>query len=498
MSQLELFPATDSDPAPKRNRARKTAAAARRKTAAQARPHNAPAGRPPPEAGKKQPPRSSPRAKAAGTAEATATAKRPTKARAAAKVAAEAKTGPQATAATEAQAGPQASALPAYETVALVLQGGGALGAYQAGVFQGLAEAGIMPNRLSGISIGALNTAIIAGNAPEKRVQRLIEFWETICRPNLGPAPYPFIEQSLFNLNDCIRQGMSALHALSAVVDGQNGFFRPRFPPPSFTIAGEPGQASYYDTTPLRDTLLRLCDFDRINSGEIHVSVGAVNVRTGNFRYFDNTRETLRPEHFMASGALPPAFPAVEIDGEYYWDGGMVSNTPLANILNTRPRTDTLVFQVDLWSARGRLPVNMGEVTDRMKDIQYSSRTRLITEHLRWNQHLRHMLRTVLEHVPPEARQNDPYCRLADQLSSSKRYNVLHLIYRDQPYDQHYKDYQFGLSSMRQRWGAGLQDIRETLTRPGFLDMPDNDSGFITHDVHRDEIEQSMRDDSAG
>lgn len=503
MNQLELFPALDPVSAPKRNAVRKTAAAARRKTAAQTRAHNAPAGNLPPEAGTK-PPRPAAKAKAEEEVAAKAQARAKSKARAAAHDGAKPEGRAAAHDAAEletqagAQAGPQASALPAYETVALVLQGGGALGAYQAGVFQGLAEAGIIPNRLSGISIGALNTAIIAGNAPEKRVERLIEFWETICRPNLGPAPYPFIEQSLFNLNDCIRQGMSALHALSAVVDGQNGFFRPRFPPPSFTLAGEPGQASYYDTAPLRDTLLHLCDFDRINSGEIHVSVGAVNVRTGNFRYFDNTRETLRPEHFMASGALPPAFPAVEIDGEYYWDGGMVSNTPLANILNTRPRTDTLVFQVDLWSARGRLPANMGEVTDRMKDIQYSSRTRLITEHLRWTQHLRHILRNVLEHVPPETLQNDPYCRLAEQFSSSKRYNVLHLIYRDQPYDQHYKDYQFGLSSMRQRWGAGLQDIRETLTRPGFLDMPDNDSGFITHDVHRDEIEQSMRDDIAG
>jgi NTE family protein len=457
MNQLELFPAADPRPAPRRDKTRATAAATRRKTAAQARP---PAAKAAPEAGIR------PETKA------------------------ETRTGPQ----SEAPASP----LPSYETVALVLQGGGALGAYQAGVFQGLAEAGITPNRLSGISIGALNTAIIAGNAPEKRIERLTEFWETICRPNLGPALYPFIEQSLFNLNDSVRQGMSALHALSAVVDGQNGFFRPRFPPPSFALASEPGQASYYDTTPLRDTLLRLCDFDRINSGEIHVSVGAVNVRTGNFKYFDNAREKLRPEHFMASGALPPAFPAVEIDGEYYWDGGMVSNTPLANVLNTRPRTDTLVFQVDLWSARGRLPVNMGEVTDRMKDIQYSSRTRLITEHLRWTQHLRHMLRNVLQHVPPEARQSDPYCRLAEQFSSSKRYNVLHLIYRDQPYDQHYKDYQFGLPSMRQRWSAGLQDIRETLARPGFLDMPDNDSGFVTHDVHRDEIEQSMLDDSVG
>lgn len=496
MSQLELFPALDPATSPKRHGARAKAATAGRKTAAQARPRNARAGAP--EAGSQQAARKRPSSRPAAKSETKRGAK--TGKKIAAKPRAQARTQTQSPAQPQAQttaeAGP--SALPPYETIALVLQGGGALGAYQAGVFQGLSEAGIIPNRLSGISIGALNTAIIAGNAPEKRIEKLVEFWETICRPNLGAAPYPFIEQSLFNLSDSVRQGMSALHALGAVVDGQNGFFRPRFPPPTFVLASEPDQVSYYDTSPLRDTLLRLCDFDRINSGEMHVSVGAVNVRTGNFKYFDNTHDTLRPEHFMASGALPPAFPAVEIDGEYYWDGGMVSNTPLANILNTRPRTDTLVFQVDLWSARGRLPVNMGEVTDRMKDVQYSSRTRLITEHLRWTQHLRHMLRNVLQNVPPEVRQNDLYCKLAEQLSSSKRYNVLHLIYRDQPYDQHYKDYQFGLPTMRQRWTAGLQDIRETLSRPGFLDMPDNDSGFITHDVHRDEIERAMLDDSVG
>ncbi|GAB2905176.1 patatin-like phospholipase family protein [Paralcaligenes ginsengisoli] len=385
--------------------------------------------------------------------------------------------------------------LPPYETIALVLQGGGALGAYQAGVFQGLSEAGIEPDRLSGISIGALNTAIIAGNPPEKRIARLVEFWETICQPNLGLAPNPFIEQSFFNLGDAVRQTMSALSAASAVMDGQKGFFKPRFPSPAFTASSNPGQASYYDTSPLKETLERLCDFDRINSGELHVSVGAVNVRTGNFNYFDNTKIALRPEHFMASGALPPAFPAIEIDGEYYWDGGLVSNTPLSDVLNTRPRKDTLVFQVDLWSARGRLPANMSEVSDRIKEIQYSSRTRLVTEHLRWTQYLRHVLLNVLEDVPAEARTSEHYCKLAQELSSSKHYNVVHLIYRDKPYEQYYKDYQFDLATMRGRWASGLQDIRDTLAQPNRLAMPDNDAGFVTHDVHREEIEQSMRHD---
>jgi NTE family protein len=211
--------------------------------------------------------------------------------------------------------------LPPYETIALMLQGGGALGAYQAGVYQGLHEADIHPNWIAGISIGSLNTAIIAGNAPEHRVTRLLEFWETICQPAYGfPLP-AFVERALFDSADEIRKAFTAMQAFGAVVEGQKGFFVPRFPPPSPIASNSPQTASYYDTTPLKATLERLCDFDRINSGETRVSVGAVNVATGNFAYFDNTQVELRAEHFIASGALPPGFAAVEIDGQFYWDG---------------------------------------------------------------------------------------------------------------------------------------------------------------------------------
>lgn len=180
--------------------------------------------------------------------------------------------------------------LPPYETIALMLQGGGALGAYQASVYQGLHEAGIQPNWIAGISIGALNTAIIAGNAPEHRVARLVEFWETVCQPAYGfPLP-AFVERALFDSADEIRKAFTALQALGAVVEEQKGFFVPRFPPPSPIASSAPQTASYYDTTPLKATLERLCDFDRINSGETRVSVGAVNVASGNFAYFDNTR----------------------------------------------------------------------------------------------------------------------------------------------------------------------------------------------------------------
>jgi NTE family protein len=382
--------------------------------------------------------------------------------------------------------------LPPYERIALVLQGGGALGAYQAGVFQGLHEAGIPLTCLSGISIGALNTAIIAGNPPHLQVQRLVEFWETICQANFGLGMDPFTEQTLFGINDFTRRAISAMHAGSALVAGQNGFFQPRFPPPASVMPGTPETASYYDTGAMIDTLERLCDFDRINSGEQRISVGAVNVQTGNFVYFDNATTHLTARHFMASGALPPAFAPVEIDGEYYWDGGLVSNTPLTQVLAARPKLDTLVFQVDLWSARGVVPTNMAEVYDRIKDIRYSSRTRLITEEMRETQFLRHVIQHLLKHVPEDTQAGDPYCKLAHDLADNKHYNVIHLIYRNKPYERHYKDFQFGLATMREHWAGGLADIRKTLATPQRLAMPDNPSGFVTHDVHREEIEQIM------
>ncbi|BCF89052.1 MULTISPECIES: DUF3734 domain-containing protein [Paraburkholderia] len=377
------------------------------------------------------------------------------------------------------------AALPQYETVALMLQGGGALGAYQAGVYQGLDEAGIRPNWLAGISIGALNTAIIAGNAPEHRVEKLREFWETICQPAYGPPMPPSVEQAFFNSNDTVRKAFTAMQAVGALVDGQKGFFTPRFPPPLPAVSVPPQLASYYDTTPLKATLERLCDFDRINSKEMHVSVGAVNVHTGNFAYFDNMHKTLKPEHFMASGALPPGFGAVEIDGEFYWDGGLMSNTPLYEVAQASPRRDTLAFQVDLWSALGPVPDNITDVQGRMKDIQYSSRTRLVTDMMQRTQRFRHVLREVLDRVSPEHR-SDPWCKLAEELSCSKRYNIVHLIYRNKEYEGHYKDYQFGLSTMLQHWESGLEDIRNSLAQPGWLDMPDNDAAFVTHDIHRD------------
>jgi len=374
--------------------------------------------------------------------------------------------------------------LPAYETVALVLQGGGALGSYQAGVYQGLHEAGIMPNWFCGISIGALNAAILAGNPPERRMERLTEFWDTICNSALFPE-WAVDDRFAPKLgNGDIRSAASAFAAMRALFEGQRGFYAPRFPAPFLMPGGGPAATSYYDTAPLKETLERLVDFDRINSKEVRVSVGAVDVETGNFTYFDNANRVLKPEHFMASGALPPGFPAVEIEGRHYWDGGLLSNTPLTEVLTHPPRRDTLAFQVDLWSSRGPLPKNIFDVAERQKDIQYSSRTRQATDVSLEIQKLRRTVRALLKKLP-EGLDNDPDIVTARDMSCSKVHNVIHLIYRDKAFEAYHKDYEFSRLTMREHWESGLDDIRRTLTYPEWLERPDNESGVITHDVHR-------------
>jgi len=235
--------------------------------------------------------------------------------------------------------------------VALVLQGGGALGSYQAGVYEALSTSEYLPDWVAGISIGAINAAIIAGNAPENRVERLKAFWEGITAPS---SLWPILSSAI---GDDRRAS-----SLNALMFGQPGFFSPH-PPMHWMLGTAP--TSYYDTAALKETLERLVDFDRINAGEIRFSVGAVNVRTGNFAYFDNAHITIRPEHVMASGALPPGFPAVEIDGEFYWDGGLVSNTPLQYVIEYIPRRSRLTFQVDLFHASGHRPTNLEEVNER-------------------------------------------------------------------------------------------------------------------------------------
>jgi len=377
-----------------------------------------------------------------------------------------------------------------YAVIALVLQGGGALGSYQAGVYEGLALGGIQPNWVAGISIGALNAAIIAGNAPAQRVDKLRAFWELICRqpwwPSLNTAVAPYlgdVAKAAEKLPATLRAWVDSLESTRALLEGQNGFFIPRLW--HAPAAAGPHGASFYDTRPLRATLERLADFDRINHpGEMRVSIGAVNVRTGNLVYFDNTERKLRPEHFMASGALPPGFPAVEIDGEFYWDGGLVSNTPLHHVLTSQPRRDALIFQIDLWSAMGAEPADLLQVAVRQKDIQYSSRTRMVTSTLKDEQRYRQLLHEALQRVP-ESERDSPWYRKAAQLACNARRNVIHLIYRDKPYEGYTKDFHFGLLTMNEHWTSGRNDIDATLAHRGWLDKPGDEHPFVTHDLHQ-------------
>ena len=375
----------------------------------------------------------------------------------------------------------------AYECVALVLQGGGALGAYQCGVYEALHDAGIRPGWFAGTSIGAINAAILAGNAPEHRVDRLREFWETICEP-AGVLGWPFqafaagaawLPPSLG-----LDTGLAALSALGALAHGQRGFFTPRLVPPFAYCDGSPAATSFYDTTPLEATLERLVDFDRINDGETRLSIGAVALGTGNVRYFDSANEPIRAAHVIASGALPPAFPAVEIDGESYWDGGLVSNTPLDHVLGAQPRRDALVLQVDLWSARGDVPRSMMDVLERQKDIQYSSRTRFGTDTVARMQKLRNAIGRLIERLPDQ-RLPDALARDLEPWLCDRVFNIVHLIYRAKPYEEQYKDYAFGIRTMREHWASGADDMRRSLERPEFFALPDRSLGVVTHDIHR-------------
>jgi len=355
-----------------------------------------------------------------------------------------------------------------------VFQGGGALGAYQAGVYEALAEVGCEPNWISGVSIGAINSAIIAGNTPENRVPRLREFWETISARKASPFALE---------GDIFRQLRNQMSATLTILQGQPGFFRPRFPSPWLLPAGAPGATSFYDTSPLRYTLLKLVDFDLINSGAKRFSVGAVNVRTGNFIYFDNRETTIAPEHIMASGALPPGFPAVKIEGEYYWDGGVVSNTPLQFLLDQPDHPSALVFQVDLFSARGSLPRDMFDVSERQKDIGYSSRTRYTTDVFRRVQELRSKLFDTLQRIPEQLRSEEDQA-LIDDYAASGPVNICHLIYQEKTYERESKDYEFSFASMRDHWQSGYEDTVKTLQRKEWLKKPD-DIGIVVHDIHR-------------
>ena len=370
---------------------------------------------------------------------------------------------------------------PPFERIALLLQGGGALGAYQAGVYQALAEADLHPDWIAGISIGAINSALIAGNPREKRVEKLREFWEAVTTPPFGIPDWRWSYLEGEFAHSLINQARS----LSALTGGAPGFFRPRVPPPYLQPNGTLEAISYYDLAPLQATLERLVDFDLINAGATRFSVGAVNVRTGNFVYFDNITHQIGPEHVIASASLPPGFPAAEIEGECYWDGGLVSNTPLQWVLDSRPGQDTLAFQVDLWSSRGEFPRNLLEAETRQKEIRYSSRTRMATDQFKKKQMLRRASAKLLAKMPSELLQTPEADILAAE-ADEKVYNLIQLVYRAKNYEGNAKDYEFSRRTMEEHWKAGYNDAVRTLRHPEVLQRPNGSDGVFTFDLAYD------------
>jgi NTE family protein len=354
------------------------------------------------------------------------------------------------------------------------------LGSYQGGVYQALAEADLHPDWVAGISIGAINSALIAGNPPQRRVERLRTFWETVSQPPLGVPHIPSLDVT----NDFTRLVVNQTRAMGILLFGAPGFFQPRFPPPMLTPTGTPGMLSYYDVSPLKALLERLVDFDLVNVGATRFSVGAVNVRTGNLTYFDNTTHRIGAAHVIASGSLPPGFPAAEIDGEFYWDGGIVSNTPLQWVLDTRPRHDTLAFQIDLWNAEGALPRDMVEVDVRQKDIRFSSRTRAGTDQFRKAQALRRAAAKLLAQMPAELRQT-PEAELLGQEADDKVYNIIQMIYHARNYERAAKDFEFSRRTMEEHWKAGYDDMIRTLRHPEVLQRPTSPDGVFTFDLAR-------------
>lgn len=342
--------------------------------------------------------------------------------------------------------------MPLPDQVALVLQGGGALGSYQAGVIDGLTEAGIEIDWVAGISIGAVNAAIVAGNPPERRMERLFAFWEKVTSALPSFPIYP---------DDKLREMLHEWSAGMVLASGVPGFFTPRLIPPTLMASGSPAALSYYDSAPLRDTLDALIDWDLVNNGPMRLSVGAVDVESGNFRFFDTATDRLDARHIMASGALPPGLPPIEIDGRLWWDGGLVSNTPLSHVLENQA-AEMLVFQVDLFSAIADPPRTITDVMAREKEIRFSSRTRQVSDQLIKLRKEREAIGRVIAKLPTEL-DDDPDVLVLKAMAADFAVNIVHLIYRANAWEGGSRDFEFSARTMREHWDAGRLAFDETL-----------------------------------
>ena len=358
----------------------------------------------------------------------------------------------------------------AHGRFVLVLQGGGALGAYQVGVYQALHEAGIEPDWVVGTSIGAINAALIAGAPFAERMDRLRAFWERVEQDRFLGVPFP----NWFG---------SALRNMLAVTTGIPAFFTPN--PPAFLSPHAPlgaEAAGYYSVAPLAETLSEMIDFDRINAGAMRLTVGASNVRTSEMTYFDSRDMPLGLEHVMASGALPPAFPAVRIGDDLYWDGGILSNTPVEVVFDDCPRVSAMIFAVHLWNPHGPEPQTIWEVMNRQKDVQYSSRAASHIKRQRQLHRLRHVVSELAALVPGDVRQSAEFAELAG-FGCTTRMHVVRLLAPALDYEDHAKDIDFSPEGIARRWEAGYRHTCETLAKSPWRGDFDPLEGFVLHEA---------------
>ena len=377
-----------------------------------------------------------------------------------------------------------------FERVALVLQGGGALGAYQAGVFQAIDEANIEVDWLCGTSIGAINGALIAGNRPDQRVERLREFWEAVTKrplkiPNVAwLSDVSWTPDLPWGLDEQARAWTNKMSALGTMLYGAPNFFAPRPTPPLSSAAEKPDQVSYYDPSPLRATLARLVDFGLINSQSMRLSIGATNVRTGSTVYFDNIERKITCAHIVASASLPPAFPPAEVDGEYYWDGGLVSNSPMQFVVDNRQGHSALVFQVDLWDANGEVPLDITSANLRAIEIHSASRVNISLEQYQKMQKFRYALGMLLDQLPEKCH-NDPKIRFLAKEAHVTLVNVVQLKYQSKKYETASKTFEFSRRAMEEHWQAGYEDTKAALGEPAVFELPEISEGARIFDVHR-------------
>jgi NTE family protein len=373
-----------------------------------------------------------------------------------------------------------ASARAGAGQVVLVFQGGGALGAYQAGVYEALHETGIEPDWIIGTSIGAINASLIAGNEPERRLPALKDFWARVAHKAIwqGLATWPQLAQTLSYWN--------------TLYCGIPGFFEPN--PLAFCgmhVMLGADRAGCYSTAPLERTLLELVDFSRIKRCKPRLTVGAAHVRSSRMHYFDSREMTIGVRHIMASGALPPAFPAVRIDGELYWDGGILSNTPTEAIFDDHPRRSSLVFAVHMWNPDGAEPETMWEVLHRQKDIQYSSRVASHIARQKQTHRLRHVIKELIEHIP-EAERNSAAVRELAAYGCLTRMHVVRLLAPRLDDEDHTKDVDFSPSGICRRWEAGYAGARQALDAAPWQGEFDPLEGVILHEpgngTHMEEV----------